>query len=140
MEEIKVTSMSKFYSLMLLCEEPRHGYKLIKTVGEKLGKKVSPGQIYPFLAKLEKTGYIKVKSSGERDKKVYALTPDGKKFCQAMLHKFGDLVELAIEPNITKCVHCGCEVYKGGHKAKINGKETMFCCKHCAATYKSHSH
>lgn len=137
MEELKVTNLSKFYSLMLLYEGPKHGYDLIKTVGEKLGKKVSPGQIYPFLAKLEKNGYIKIKSEGKREKKVYVLTNEGKKFCKSMLHRFSDIIELAIEPNLSKCAHCGCEVYKGGYKEKINGKETMFCCSHCAASFKS---
>ncbi|PIN84642.1 MAG: hypothetical protein COV47_06360, partial [Candidatus Diapherotrites archaeon CG11_big_fil_rev_8_21_14_0_20_37_9] len=126
MEQIKVTNMAKFYCLMLLCEEPKHGYELIKISSEKLEKKVSPGQIYPFLAKLEKVGYIKVKEEGDREKKTYALTPEGKKFCQSMLHKFGDLVELAIEPNLSKCAHCGCEVYKGGYSEKIGGKKVMF--------------
>ena len=140
MQEIKVTNMAKFYSLMLLCEGPKHGYELIKTTGEKLGKKVSPGQIYPFLAKLEKAGYIKIKEEAEREKKIYKLTPAGKKFCQGMLHKFGSLVELAIEPSLSKCAHCGCEVFKGGHSEKINGREMMFCCVHCAASFKNHSH
>ncbi|MCR4368618.1 MAG: PadR family transcriptional regulator [archaeon] len=140
MPELKVTNMAKFYSLVILCDKPMHGYDLIKIAGEKLGKKISPGQMYPFLAKLEKISYVKVKSEGERDKKVYALTPKGKKFCMQMLHKFGDLVELAIEPNLSKCAHCGCEVFKGGHTEKIRGKELTFCCIHCAATFKEHGH
>lgn len=143
MDEVKVTNLAKFYSLMLLYEGPKHGYDLIKTVGEKLGKTISPGQIYPFLAKLEEHGYIKIKSEGEREKKVYVLTPKGKKFSESMLHRFSELVELAIEPNLSKCAHCGCEVYKGGHKEKIKGKEIMFCCSHCAASFKtssSHNH
>lgn len=140
MKEIKVTNMAKFYSLMLLMDKPKHGYELIKTTGEKLGKTVSPGQMYPFLAKLESSGYVTIKAEGERDKKVYSLTPEGKKFCMKMLHRFGDLVELAIEPNLSKCTHCGCEVYKGGHTEKIGGQKVTFCCVHCAATFKGHKH
>lgn len=140
MEEIKITNLAKFYSLMLLYESPKHGYDLIKIVGEKLGKKVSPGQVYPFLAKLEEHHFIKIKSEGERDKKVYVLTPKGQKFCKKMLHRFSDIIELAIEPNLSKCTHCGCEVYKGGYLEKINGKNLMFCCMHCAASFKKHHH
>jgi len=136
MEEIKITNLAKFYSLMLLYESPKHGYDLIKVVGEKTGKKFSPGQVYPFLSKLEEHGYIKVKSEGDREKKVYALTPEGRSFCKKMLHRFSDIIELAIEPNLSKCAHCGCEVYRGGHQEKINGKEMMFCCSHCAASFK----
>jgi len=138
MAEIKVTNMVKFYALGMLYEGPKHGYEIIKTISERLNKKVSPGQIYPFLAKLEKNKLIISGKKGERDKKAYSLTPAGKKFVQGMLHKFGDLVELAIEPNLTKCAHCGCEVFKGGHREKVKGKELAFCCKHCAASFKKH--
>jgi len=119
-----------------LFEGPKHGYDLIKTVEKKMGRKVSASQIYPFLAKLQKENYIKIKSEGKREKKIYVLTSLGKKFCQTMLSRFGDLVELAIEPNLSKCAHCGCEIFKGGYKEKIKGKETVFCCSHCADSFK----
>lgn len=135
MREVKVTNLAKFYSLMLLYEGPKHGYDLIKTVGKKTGRKFSPGQVYPFLSKLEENGFIKVRSEGKREKKVYALTPSGKIFCSEMLHRFSDIISLAIEPNLSKCMHCGCEVYKGGHREKVRGKETVFCCIHCAGAF-----
>ncbi|PIN98796.1 MAG: hypothetical protein COT90_02745 [Candidatus Diapherotrites archaeon CG10_big_fil_rev_8_21_14_0_10_31_34] len=134
--EVKVDNLVKFYSLILLFEGPKHGYDLIKTVEKKMGRKVSASQIYPFLAKLQKENYIKIKSEGKREKKIYVLTSLGKKFCQTMLSRFGDLVELAIEPNLSKCAHCGCEIFKGGYKEKIKGKETVFCCSHCADSFK----
>ncbi|MBI2598568.1 MAG: PadR family transcriptional regulator [Candidatus Diapherotrites archaeon] len=140
MEEIKVTNMVKFYSLCLLYENPKHGYELIKTISERLGKKVSAGQIYPFLSKLEEGGLIKSGARQQRDKVQYSLTPTGKKFCQAMLQKFGGLIEIAIEPSISKCAHCACEVFKGGYKEKIGGKEISFCCEYCANSWKTHSH
>jgi DNA-binding PadR family transcriptional regulator len=136
MKEVKITSLAKFYSLMLLYEGPKHGYDLIKTVEKKSGKKFSPGQVYPFLTKLEKNNLIKIKYEGKREKKVYMLTSKGKKFCQKLLNRFSDIIELAIEPNLSKCAHCGCEVYKGGHSAKIGKKNLTFCCKHCAASFK----
>lgn len=134
MDDIKVTNMVKFYTICMLYEGPKHGYEIIKTIGEKINKKVSPGQIYPFLAKLEKNKLVTSGKRGERDKKAYSLTPEGKKFTQDMLHRFGDLVELAIESNLTKCAHCGCEVFRGGYKEKIGNKEITFCCSHCAAS------
>lgn len=139
-DEIKVTNLVKFYSLCLLFEGPKHGYELIKTISERLSKNVSAGQIYPFLSKLEKTGVVKSGSRGERDKVAYSLTPQGKIFCREMLHKFGGLIELAIEPSLSKCAHCGCEVFKGGYKEKIGGKEIAFCCKFCAGSWKKHVH
>ncbi len=137
MAKIKVDNLAKFYAIILLFEGPKHGYDLIKIVGEKLNRKISAGQIYPFLAKLQKENYIKIKSEGKREKKIYRLTPLGKRFCESMLHRFADLIELAIEPNLSKCASCGCEIYKGSYKEKIKGKLTTFCCSHCAASFKN---
>jgi DNA-binding PadR family transcriptional regulator len=137
MEEVKVDNLLKFYSLLLLFESPRHGYNLIKTVEKKMGRKVSASQIYPFLAKLQEKGYIKIKSEGKREKKIYSLTSKGKTFCKSMLQRFADLIELAIEPTLSRCMHCGCEIYRGGYKERIKGKQMTFCCSHCAASFKN---
>ena len=45
MAEVKVTNLAKFYALVLLSEEPHHGYDLIRFLSAKLGRAVSPGQI-----------------------------------------------------------------------------------------------
>jgi DNA-binding PadR family transcriptional regulator len=136
MTEIKVTNMVKFYAVLLLCEKPMHGYELIKEIGARLECRVSPGQIYPFLGKLQKNGLIAVKKSGKREKKVYALTRGGKAFARRMIARFGDLIGLAIEPKLTLCAHCGCKVYQGAHEEAIAGKRLRFCCRHCAASFK----
>ncbi len=136
MAELKITNLVKFYALLLLYEGPKHGYELIKEIGTKLDKRVSSGQIYPFLSKLEKSNYIESGKRGERDKKVYHLTADGRAFVKKMLTRFGGLVDIAIEPRITVCAHCGCKLLSGGYKEKIGGKELMFCCCHCAKSFK----
>ena len=87
MAEIKVTNLVKFYSVCLLYEGQKHGYELIKTIGKRLSKKVSPGQIYPFLSLLEKEGFVMSGKRGERDKLAYSLTPSGKIFCQKIVKK-----------------------------------------------------
>ena len=140
MKEIRITNMAKFYCMLLLCDGPKHGYELIKETSERLESRVSPGQIYPFLARLEKAKYIRVKSEGAREKKVYVLTPEGKAFCKSMLHRFGGLIDLAVEPKLSQCAHCGCMVYEGGHTEKINGKTLKFCCRHCARTFRGGTH
>lgn len=137
MTEVKITSLIKLYTILLLSEKPKHGYELIKRVGEKTGKKISPGEIYPFLKQLKKQGYITVKSVEERGKKIYYLTAKGKLFVKRMLDRFGDLIGLAVEPKITACTHCGCKIYEGGHKEKIKGKKLTFCCHHCAKSFMS---
>lgn len=136
MAEVKITNLVKFYTLLLLSEGPKHGYEIIKEISEKLSKRISPGEIYPFLKLLKKHNYIKVKRTGKRKKKVYHLTKDGKVFVKKMLNRFGDLINIAIEPKLTICAHCGCKVYVGGHQEVFKGKRLTFCCKHCAHAFK----
>lgn len=137
MDEIKVTSLAKLYMMMLLNEGPKHGYELIKKVEEKLGKKPSPSQIYPFLRELEKLGYIRSKGVGERDRHVYFLTAEGRGFVGRLFVRFGALIDIAVRPRLSVCAHCGCEIYSGGHKERINGRILTFCCRHCAGSFKS---
>lgn len=138
MGEIKITNLVKFYTLILLQHKPQHGYEIIKEIQNKTGKPVSSGQIYPFLEKLKKEELIEIKEKGTREKKQYKLTEKGEKFINRMLDRFSDMINIAIEPKLTKCAHCGCQLYKGGYKEKINGKLMSFCCVHCAQTYKKH--
>ncbi|MEE8168312.1 MAG: hypothetical protein V3T58_05525, partial [Candidatus Hydrothermarchaeales archaeon] len=92
---------------------------------------------YPFLMKLKENGLIKIDETGDRDKKVYVLTEKGVIFVKKKFEMFGDIVTATIEKNLTKCAHCGCEVYKGGYDEEINGEMLTFCCMHCARTYKT---
>ncbi len=132
MNKVKITNIVKLYALLLLSEKKKHGYELIKEIGAKLDKRISAGEIYPFLNRLKKSGYIRIGESGNRDKKIYVLTPSGKKFVKNMLAKFSNLIELAIEPSLTQCAHCGCRVFGSGFVKKIRGKSFAFCCKYCA--------
>ena len=77
-----------------------------------------------------------IKTIGEKEKKVYELTGEGKKLCGRLFKRFAALVSVAIEPSLEICANCGCKVYEGGYKEKIDGSETVFCCKHCASSYK----
>lgn len=129
---VKVTNIVKLYVLLLLSEKKKHGYELIKEISGKLDKKISAGEIYPFLERLKKAGYIKAEAAGEREKKAYVLTPAGRKFVKSMLSKFANLIELAIEPSLTQCAHCGCKIFGSGFVKKIRGKSFAFCCKYCA--------
>jgi len=131
--DIKITNMVKFYTILLLAENEKHGYEIIKEISSRTGKNVSPGQIYPFLKLLEDHGYIKSGKPKKRDKKGYKLTKEGRKFVDRMLGRFGDLIRLAVEPHIEECAHCGCKVYDCGYKKKIKNRELNFCCKFCAS-------
>ena len=64
--------------LTLIAEKPRHGYEVIKELGERVGGDYSPspGVIYPTLTMLEDIGYAAV-SPDEGGRKLYAITPEG---------------------------------------------------------------
>jgi len=133
---VKIGSIVKFYTILLLNEGHKYGYDLMKELEAKLGRRISASQVYPFLNVLEKNSILRVESIGEREKKVYSLTPRGREFVDSFLERFGDLLHAAIEPKLTVCTHCGCKVYEGMHTEVISGKKLAFCCCHCARTYK----
>jgi DNA-binding PadR family transcriptional regulator len=133
---MRVNNLVRLFTLLLLSKGPKHGYEIIKELGEKLGKKPSAGQIYPFLKSLRKKGYIESKGVGEREKRVYYLTREGEKFVEGIFLKFDSLIKFAIKSKVKKCVHCGCEIYSGWYKTKIGEKSAFFCCKSCAESFK----
>jgi DNA-binding PadR family transcriptional regulator len=137
-EEI-VYDFSRFYILTILYEGPAHGYSIITKFKKRLNKDISPSLVYPFLQLLENRGLIEysLKPVGKKERKVYELTEEGKELVTKLFKRFSHIVSTAIEPSLTVCAHCGCKVYEGGHKEIINNKELLFCCKHCAATYKT---
>ena len=136
MAGIKINNMVKFYILCLLANKQKHGYNLIHELREKLERKISASNVYPFLDTLRKNRLIKFDKVGKRDKKTYYLTQEGKKFTKQMFSKFGDLITISIEPRLTICP-CGCKIYSGGHAEKVRGKTMKFCCSHCAKIFKS---
>ncbi|MGA3060910.1 MAG: PadR family transcriptional regulator [Candidatus Bathyarchaeia archaeon] len=66
--------------LQLLDAHPMHGYEVIVTIRKFYGVSFGPSTIYPILSTMEKKNYIKCEwnMNGERPRKVYALTSDGK--------------------------------------------------------------
>lgn len=133
-----ISDFSRFYILTLLYEGPCHGYSIISRFKKRIGKEVSPSLVYPFLQQLEKKGLLKhtVKHVGEKEKKVYELTEEGRELCGRLFKRFAALISVAIEPSLEICANCGCKVYEGGYREIINGRETVFCCEHCAGAYK----
>jgi len=133
-----ISDFSRFYILTMLYEGPCHGYSILNRFRKKLRKDISPSLVYPFLQSLEQKGIVKytIKPVGEKDRKVYELTEEGKELCKQLFKRFAALVSIAIEPSLNVCANCGCKVYEGGYMETIDGKETMFCCEHCADSYK----
>jgi DNA-binding PadR family transcriptional regulator len=77
----------KYAALMVLKEQPLHGYAIIKAIEEKYGYSPSPGVVYPTLQMLEDQGYVVM--TQQENKKVYALTDEGRR----CLEEHRDVVE-----------------------------------------------
>ncbi len=133
-----VSDFARFYILTILYEGPTHGYGILSKFQKRVGKKISPGLIYPFLQTLENRGLITYASEmvGEKERKVYTFTDEGRQLSTHLFKRFAGIVSTAIEPSLDVCAHCGCKVYEGGHREVIKGVEMSFCCVHCARSYK----
>jgi DNA-binding PadR family transcriptional regulator len=134
-----LSDFSRFYILTILYEGPTHGYGILSRFKNRLRKQISPSLVYPFLRRLEQKGIVTHTSSpvGEKDKKIFELTEEGRKLCKRLFRRFDNLISVAIEANLKVCAHCGCRLYESGHHEKIGGVEMTFCCVHCASSYKA---
>jgi len=132
-----ISDFSRFYILTILYEGPAYGYQIISRFKKRVKKEVSPSLVYPFLQQLEEKRLVthSQKPVGEKERKVFELTESGRELCTELFKRFADLVSIAIEPSLYVCAHCGCKIYEGAYRETINGKETAFCCIHCARSY-----
>lgn len=93
--------------LSILTDKPRHGYDIGKLIelrsGGKLQFRIS--SLYPVLCRMEKRGWISgrwVEEKGERRRRFYRLTPQGKKMLaeqQACWREFADAVDQIVGLN-----------------------------------------
>ena len=137
MDEL-ISDFSRFYILTILYEGPAYGYSIMSRFKKRVKKEVSPSLVYPFLQQLEEKGLVKHTNEpvGEKQRKIFELTTEGRELCTGLFKRFAELVAIAIEPSLYVCAHCGCKVYEGGYRETIDGRETAFCCIHCAHSYK----
>lgn len=77
--------------LSMIEDQPRHGYELMKAIGERMGGSYtpSPGVIYPTLSWLEDMGYAEVEAEGGR--KSFRITAEGKAFLAANKPAIADM-------------------------------------------------
>jgi DNA-binding PadR family transcriptional regulator len=70
--------------LALLADKPRHGYEIIKELGERVGGgySPSPGVVYPTLTMIEEMGYATA-AQDQAGRKLYTLTPEGEAYLTA---------------------------------------------------------
>ena len=84
--------------LSLVEARPRHGYEISKLIEARSGGALSfhVASLYPLLYRLERRGWIKgrwVEKAGQRRRRYYQLTPDGRKVLAAQRTKWRSFVE-----------------------------------------------
>ena len=96
----------RFFVLNALAKEDMAGYRLMKTLGEDLGSKPSPGSIYPILDDLKEKKLISCREL--KRKKVYSITKQGKDFLKQAKEAQDEFLEklrrmhAILGPNIQK--------------------------------------
>ena len=84
--------------LSLLDAQPRHGYELSKLIHVRSGGLLTfhIDSLYPLLYRLEERGWIKgmwIEKPGERRRRMYKVTADGRKVLAAQLETWETFVE-----------------------------------------------
>ncbi len=131
---VKVDSLVKLHTIISLNNSEKNGYGLMKELSNKLDRKISSSHIYPFLKELKENYLVNSKVMGRE--KIYNLTENGKKFVNETLIKFNEVIQESLKDKLTKCTHCGCEVYNNKYTEIVSGNKLAFCCCHCADSYK----
>jgi transcriptional regulator len=84
--------------LSLVEHEPRHGYELSKLIDARSNGAIRfhVASLYPLLYRLEKRGWIEgrwVEKAGQRRRRYYRLTPDGRRVLAAQRRNWRQFVE-----------------------------------------------
>lgn len=88
----------RLHILFHAAEEPVFGLGIIEEL-KRHGYQLSPGTLYPMLHRLESKGYLRshVKQAGRRGRRVYRITPAGRRALKDAKVKvrelFGELFE-----------------------------------------------
>ncbi len=84
--------------LSLIETRDRHGYEINKLIETRSdgALRFNVASLYPLLYRLEKRGWIEgrwVEKAGQRRRRYYRLTPEGRKVLAAQRNKWRDFVE-----------------------------------------------
>jgi PadR family transcriptional regulator, regulatory protein PadR len=88
-------SFWKVHILHHASKEPLHGQWMIEELRQH-GYRISPGTLYPLLARMERLGWLKSKADrrgGPRARKDYLLTAEGKNVLQLVRGQIRELYE-----------------------------------------------
>lgn len=84
--------------LSLVEDQPRHGYDIGNLIEQRSRGvlRFNVASLYPLLYRLEKRGWIQgrwVEKAGQRRRRYYRLTPEGKKVLAAQARGWREFVE-----------------------------------------------
>jgi DNA-binding PadR family transcriptional regulator len=66
------------FLLESLEQQPKHGYALLKEMGEVFGAQPNRNRLYPLLAKLVSDGYVREVAEAAGNRTLYTLTDQGR--------------------------------------------------------------
>lgn len=83
--------------LSLVEDQPRHGYDIGLLIEQRSGGALhfNVGSLYPLLYRLEKRGWMRgrwVEKPGQRRRRYYRLTPQGKRVLEAQRNTWKEFV------------------------------------------------
>jgi len=89
---------AELLTLSLLEVRPRHGYDISKLIEQRSRGtlRFHAASLYPLLYRLEKRGWVQgrwVEKSGQRRRRYYRLTPQGRKVLASQRHGWQVFVE-----------------------------------------------
>jgi DNA-binding PadR family transcriptional regulator len=96
-KRVRTKITKNFLELIILRRiegEPAHGYRILSDIRKVYGVSFRPSTIYPLLNNLEMGGYIESKWKTEKDRprKVYSITPEGKKLLEKAANSFTQIL------------------------------------------------
>ncbi len=113
-------------TLLLLAEQPMHGYQIMEAMAERTGGtwRPSPGAVYPTIAQLEDEGLVRTEAEGGR--KLVTLTETGQALVEEQRAAWGDpFAELAGQnsgPDLRGPLH---EVHAAARQVAVSGNRTQ---------------
>lgn len=119
--------------LLLLADEPMHGYQLMQAVAERSAGRwtPSPGAVYPAISQLEDEGLVTVVA--EAGRKVVSLTDEGRAHVAENRDRwpdpFGDAAESRTGPTLrgllTQVNEAARQVARTGTPEQVDGAATI---------------
>ena len=98
--------MLELQVLWHLANHDAHGYALIQDLSKNRTTPLTAGTLYPLLCRFEAQGLITVKETGEREKKTYTITDEGKKTLDKLAHEFIETFDgIYTKYNCAVCTH-----------------------------------